>query len=454
MKEISKHSILINTSIVSFITSFTASSINIAIPAISKDLHLSSIMVGWVSSAYLLMIAVFLLSFGKLSDIKGRKRLYLAGIIIFVLSSLASAVSVTGIMLISARAVQGFGAAMIFACSIPILTNAYPPNKRGHVLGISVACVYFGLSMGPFIGGFITQHLGWHALFFFIIAVMIPVFILTIKTIPTDAKKQKYPFDFIGSIIYGACILSGILGLSKIIRLDGKIMLSAGIALLILFLFHENRQKHPLIPVHEFRHNRIFIFSSLAAMIHYCATFSVSFFMSLYLQQVQSFTPGSAGSILMIQPVVQALFSPFIGKLSDTHDPKILASSGIGITALILAVIAFYPGVIPVSLILVLLAFLGFGLALFASPNNNAILGSVDHTHIGVASSVLGTMRVIGQALSMAIAVLLLTHYIGTKQIEPANLTKFIQSFKSAFAVSAALCLVGIFCSLMRGKKK
>jgi EmrB/QacA subfamily drug resistance transporter len=447
-----KSSILVNTSIVSFITTFTASAINIAIPAISSELNLSSVMAGWIGSSYLLVVAVFLLCVGKLSDIKGKKKLYLVGIVIFTVSSAASGLAFSGVMLIAARAVQGFGAAMLFACSMPILTSAYPPAERGRVLGISAACVYFGLSMGPFIGGIITQHLGWHAVFFFITAVMIPVFIMTLKTIPADKPRPDHPFDFSGALIYGACVTTGILGLSGIIGIGGKILLISGIALLILFLFHESREEYPLIPVREFRHNRTFIFSNLAAMIHYCATFSVSFFMSLYLQHVLGFNPGNAGGILMIQPIVQAAFSPLAGKLSDVKDPKILASSGIGITALVLGAIALYPGTLPVPFILTTLGILGLGLALFASPNNNAILGSAGHAHVGVASSVLGTMRVVGQSLSMAIAVLLLSHFIGTKQFGPESNPGFVSCFKAAFGISSILCIAGIFFSLMRGR--
>jgi EmrB/QacA subfamily drug resistance transporter len=447
--------ILFIVSFSSFITAFMGSSLNIALPTIASEFRLSSVQIGWIASSYLLSTVVFLLPFGRIGDMFGRKILFTTGATITVVSSAASILAPNGDILIAFRAFQGLGAAMLFASSIPVLTSAFPPQKRGRILGISVACVYLGLSMGPFLGGMLTQSFGWRSLFYFIIPGMLFVSIISVKIIPADKKSlPDSRFDKTGALLYGLAVLCSILGLSSIIKIRGAVLLACGIILFILFFNLELRRKHPLIPVRLFRHNRVFIFSNLAAMINYSATFAISFFMSLYLQHVCLYSPREAGLVLIVQPLFQALFSPFSGTLSDRVDPRILASSGMGLIACSLSVIALFPGILPIPLIMALLAVMGLGFALFSSPNNNAILGSVDHTHLGIASSVLSTMRTFGQVLSMAVAVLLLSHFVGSREIGEHTIAAFLTTFKYAFVLFSISCFLGIFASLSRGKRQ
>jgi EmrB/QacA subfamily drug resistance transporter len=447
--------ILFVVSFSSFITAFMGSSLNIALPTIASEFTLSSVQTGWIASSYLLSTVVFLLPFGRIGDMFGRKILFTTGAFITVISSAGSSFSPNGDILIAFRAFQGFGAAMLFASSIPILTSSFPAQKRGRILGISVACVYLGLSMGPFLGGMLTQSAGWRSLFYFIIPGMLFVAVISLKIIPADKKSpHDSRFDKTGSLLYSLSVLCSILGLSSIIKIRGALLLAFGIVLFILFFRLELRREHPLIPVRLFRRNRVFIFSNLAAMINYSATFAISFFMSLYLQHVCHYSPREAGLVLVVQPFFQAFFSPFAGTLSDRVDPRVLTSSGMGLIACALSVIALFPGILPVPLVMALLAVLGVGFALFSSPNNNAILGSVDHTHLGIASSVLSTMRTFGQVLSMAVAVLLLSHFVGDSEIGEHTITAFLTTFRYAFVIFSLSCFLGIFASLSRGKRR
>ena len=207
----------------------------------------------------------------------------------------------------------------------------------------------------------------------------------------------------------------------------------------------------PVFDVSLFRENRAFLFSSLAALINYAATFAVTFQISLYLQYIKGMSPQAAGSILMAQPVVMALFSSTAGRLSDRIEPRGIASTGMALTALGLAIFAFLHSDSSLWLITCNLVLLGFGFALFSSPNMSAIMGSVKRRQYGLASGTVATMRLLGQMCSMSIATLFLAMFVGRQEIQPSNYPDFLHSMKSCFTFFVLLCLVGTGFSLSRG---
>jgi MFS family permease len=200
-----------------------------------------------------------------------------------------------------------------------------------------------------------------------------------------------------------------------------------------------------------FRSNTVFVFSNLAALINYSATFAVSFLLSLYLQYIKGLSPQNAGLILVSQPIMQALFSPSAGRLSDRIESRIVASAGMALTVIGLLLLTLLNEETALVFIIVSLMLLGFGFALFSSPNTNAIMSSVEKRFYGVASATLGTMRLIGQTLSMGIAMLIFAIHIGKVQITPEYYAPFLTSTQTAFVVFAVLCFGGIFASLARG---
>ncbi|HNX58960.1 MAG TPA: MFS transporter [Spirochaetota bacterium] len=448
---------LFAVSLSSFMTAYMGSSINIALPLIGREFSLAPSFLGWITMTYLLSTAVFLLPSGMCSDIRGRKKVFITGCVIIILASAGCVLSPTGKALLFFRIIQGSGAAMLFASSSPIITTAFSPEKRGKVLGISVAAVYLGLSAGPFLGGILAHWCGWRSLFYFNIIAMFVSLISGYRMIVPDVIDKSHhgkKFDIAGAILSGSGILCCMTGLTRITSRPGIPLAFAGTALLVLFLFHELKTQAPLVPVRVFRRNRVFIFSNLAAMINYSSTFAISFFLSLYLQYIKGYTPDRAGLILIAQPVLQAILSPAAGKLSDSRDPRVLSSAGMGIIASALLVFALYPGVLPVWLIITLLSILGVGFALFSSPNTNSVLGSVEYRHLGTASSVLSIMRVLGQVMSMAVAILLMAHFTGSGRIDADNSENFLSALRVGFIIFSALCLAGIPASWARGGKK
>jgi EmrB/QacA subfamily drug resistance transporter len=437
----------------SFITPFMISSTNIALPVIGKEFKTDAVVLSWVATSYLLAAAVSLVPFGKLADIYGRKRIYTIGMGLFTLTSLLCAVATSVPMLIIFRIFQGAGSAMVFATGIAILSSVYPAEERGKVLGIAVAAVYIGLSCGPFFGGFLTHYLSWRSIFLVNIpfgVVIISLIIFKLKGEWKGAEGQK--FDFTGSIMYGTAIFMFMYGISILPDIRSIMLILTGVVGLAAFVRWELVVESPVFEVNLFVTNRTYAFSCLAALINYSATFAVGFLLSLYLQYIKGLAPQGAGVVLVSTPVVMAIFSPLAGRLSDRIEPRVISSLGMGLTALGLVLLIVVDARTAIAYIVASLLILGFGFALFSSPNMNAIMGSVDKRFYGIASASVGTMRLLGQMLSMGIVTLIFALYIGREQITPESYAMLIKSVRVAFIVFSCFCVAGIYFSLYRGR--
>ncbi len=444
---------LLVATLVSFFMPFMSSSVNIALPSIGNELAMDAISLGWVATSYLLAAAMFLVPFGRLADIYGRKRIFTYGVIIYSVASLLSALSTSTIMLISSRIGQGIGSAMLFGTAVAIITSAFPAGERGKALGIKVASVYLGLSLGPFLGGLLTQHLGWRSIFWTNVALGLVIIVLIFWKLEEEwAEARGQSFDIVGSVIYGFMLVAIMYGFSLLPEMSGLWLVIAGVLAMMVFIRWEIKVKNPVLNISLFRNNSVFALSNLAALIHYSATFAVSFTLSLYLQYIKGFNPKDAGLVLVSAPAVQAIFSPLAGRLSDKIEPRIIASSGMALTTVGLSLLAFLNAGTHLGLVVASLIVLGLGFALFSSPNTNAVMSSVDMRAYGVASATLATMRLIGQMLSMGVTMLVLALYIGGVKIAPEYYPLFLRSVSSAFTIFAVLCFGGIFASLARGK--
>lgn len=450
---INKRTALIVTAASSFLTPFAATSVNIALPAIGREFSMNAVALSWVPTAFLLSAAMFLVPLGRIADLYGRKRIFIYGMAIFSLGALLSALAHSEIMLIFSRVVQGIGAAMIFGTGVAIVTSIFDEGERGKALGINVASVYLGQALGPFIGGFLTEHLGWRSIFWILVPLGVALLIAVLSTLRKEWMGAKgESFDWLGSVIYSLTLLAIMYGVFLLPGTSGSAFIGLGICGAMTFIFWELRQKSPVLDIALFRGNRVFAFSNLAALINYSATFAISFLLSLFLQYIKGYTPMHAGSILLFQPATQAIFSPFAGRLSDRIEPQIVSSIGMLFTAIGLFLLVLLKEETGLAYIITCLLLLGVGLALFSSPNTNAIMSSVQKRFYGVASGTTATMRVIGQMLSMGIATLIFAVYIGRVQINTASHPLFLRSIETNFAVMAALCFGGILASLARGK--
>jgi EmrB/QacA subfamily drug resistance transporter len=444
---------LVVVTLTSLLTPFVSSSINIALPVIGEAFQINAVLLSWVAISYLLAAAVFLVPFGRLADIQGRKKIFSYGVVTFTISSLLCGISTSASMLIFFRLFQGMGSAMIFATGIAILTSVYPAEERGRILGINVAAVYTGLSLGPLLGGFLTQYLTWRSVFL----INVPIGVITILLVYLKLKGDWAPakgerFDIGGACIYGLALVIIMYGISHLPDSKSLWIIILGFIGIGAFFKWEGKVEYPVLNINLFTKNRIFAFSCLAALIHYSATFAVAFLLSLYLQYIKGLSPQWAGFILIAQPIMMVVLSPFAGRLSDKIEPRIVSSLGMTVTTLGLIPFIFLTKSSTVYFIAASLLVLGFGFALFISPNTNAIMGSVNHRFYGLASGSVGTMRLLGMMVSMGITTVMFTLFMGRVQVVPKYYPDFIRGVQVSFIIFAALCFFGIFSSMARGR--
>lgn len=439
----------------SFITPFIGASLNVALPSIGKEFSLNAIALDWTVTAYLLAAAIFLVPFGRLADISGRKRIFTIGIIVDAVASILAVFSPSGTALIVFRALQGIGGAMIFGIGLAILTSVFPAAERGKALGISAAAVYTGLAFGPPVGGFLTGAFGWRSIFVLDVLLQLAVIVAVFWKLKGEwAGARGEKFDVPGFLVYGIALFAVMYGFSLVPHALGLTLIAVGVVCLGVFIFWENRTAFPLLDIHLFRQSAAFAMSNLAALINYCATFAVGFLLSLYLQYIKGFGPEAAGLVLVSQPIIMAVVSPLAGRLSDRIQPRLLSSVGMALTTIGLTMLVFLSRDTHIGFIYAALVILGLGFGFFSSPNTNAVMSSVDRRFYGVASGTLGTMRLVGQMLSLGTVMLMFALYIGRAQITPEYYAAFLVSARLAFIVFAVLCFGGIFASLARGKSR
>jgi MFS family permease len=447
-----KRSVLLVATFAAFLTPFLSSAVNLALPSIGRDFNANAIGLGWVISSFILSAAMFLVPFGRLADIAGRKKVFTYGIFLYTLSTLLMVFSNSITILIILRIIQGISSAMIFGTSLAIITSVFQVGERGRAMGINITATYLGLSSGPIIGGLLTQHFGWRSIFAF----LVPFGVASLILIGTKIKKVEWAeskgekFDWKGSLVYGIALFGLMYGFSRLPSAAGWICLISGTLLTVVFILFEKGIKNPVFKISLLLRNRVFAFSGLAALINYSATSAISFFISLYLQYVKEFDARTAGFIMISQPIAMTLLSPLAGRLSDRFNPGIIASIGMGLTAIGLFLLCFVTQASPVYIIVALLTLMGIGFGLFSSPNSNAIMSSVEKRDLGVASAVVGTMRMVGQMLSMGIAMMLISLFIGKQTITPSTYPGLLSGMKTGFVIFSILSVLGIIASLAR----
>lgn len=447
-------SVLFVICLASSLVPFMSSALNLALPEINRDLAIKANLSGWIPASYMLSTAIFQIPCARIADMLGRRKLYIAGLVLFFIFSVLSGLAYTGESLIIYRFLTGIGSAMMFGTSMAILTAAIPKEKRGWALGINTSVVYFSLAAGPFFGGFLTEKLGWHSIFFVSATISLIALLGSIILLKEDWKEEtKQKFDLLGSVLYALGLSALIFGFSKLPNTYAIVLIVAGALVLCSFSVYEKKQAQPVFNVKLFSSNRIFRLSSLSALINYAATFAISFMLSLYLQYVRGLSPIEAGFILIVQSVIQSLVSLMSGRMSDKVSPSLLATSGMFIIAIGLVGLCFLDEQTSFFIIGGLLLLLGTGFGMFSSPNMNIIMSSVEPRHYGMASATSGTMRLTGQAFSMGIAMMAISMFIGNVEITNMVHVELMKSLRLTFIICSVLCFIGVYTSSVRTHK-
>jgi len=450
-KEVNRTVILLIATLATFLTPFMGTSLIVALPTIAGDLAVNAILLSWISTGYFLASAMFAVPLGKIADIYGMKKIFIYGMIILTIASFLAALSPSAEFLIVTRIMQGVASAMIFVTALAIISSVFPPHERGKAIGINVTAGYVGLVMGPVLGGFLTQYLGWRSIFYLIVPLgLLVLALVTWKMQDEWAGCVGEKLDYWGSLIYIVMLSLILVGFSTITGALGIVLLVMGLIGLVGFVIWELRVDNPVLDMSLFFKNRRFAFSNLAALISYIGLSTVSFLLSLYLQYIKGLDPNITGLILVVQTVFMVLISPFSGRLSDRFDPGKLASLGMGLITLGLLIFAFLNDQTSLYVIMVGLAILGIGVGIFSAPNMNNIMGSVERKYYGVASATVSTMRLLGQTFGMGLILIVFAVYIGAVQFTPQNYPELLTSIQVTYIIAVIMSVVAIFASLAR----
>jgi len=449
-KPYSRKLILILITIATFLNPFTGTAINLALPVIGTEFSADATMLAWVSSAYLLSSVIFLLPAGKLGDSRGKVTVFMAGIVVYTAGAILTIFTPTIGTLLAFRFLQGIGGAMIYANSVALITHLYPAGERGYAIGLNITAVYAALSLGPFLGGILTQFFGWRSIFIVTVAIAIPALAYAGKFPAFLNERRPEDFDVPGLILSSALIFCLFLGLARATTPDGMLLLVAALLLGAAFYVVERQRTSPLFPVSLLTSNRVFAASNAAALINYSATYAVGFLLSLYLQYVRGYEPAAAGTLLLVQPVIQIFVAPVAGRLADRIRPGLIAAGGLALSAACLFGLAALSETTPVAVIIVILAVLGVGVGLFSSPNTTAVMGSVGKRYYGSASAMVAMMRSLGMMMSMGLVLVVFAVIMGSTVVTPAIFPEFLASMNLIFLVFAVLSVFGIFLSLKK----
>ncbi len=443
---------LFTVSMTVFLSAMTMSGVNIATPQIAIDLNADALMLSWIPAAHLWGTIVAMLPAGRLTDIIGRKPVFLAGLSVFCLSALLTLLVRDIETLLVIRVMQGISGACIYATGMAMVSVAYRGANRGFALGITSSAIYLGLTCGPIIGGYLTEHLGWHSVFTLPASPMVFAILATlifIKEPPANESAAK--MDWSGSALFGLAASTLIYGLSALNSLLGATAALAGVALIYLFLKQQRRKRAPLVDLRIFKQNRIFSYSVLAALMMYGALFPTAFLISNYMQLTLGFSPSEAGSYLLIQTAMMVLVAPAAGRISDGYEPRIIATLGCLCFAAGFLVLTFLGAEANISLIVLALTLLGIGFGLFSSPNNNAAIEATEESKVGIASAILNLARTSGNAVAMSLVMLLFNTFIGSREITQTDLTGLIDVNRTTFTICLLSALAASYFSLNRG---
>lgn len=459
--------VLATVGIGTFLAVLDSTIVSVLLPVMTTGLQTDLITIQWVIMGYLLVITGLLLSFGRLADLIGRKPVYVSGLAIFAvgvgLCGLAQSVE----QLIAARVFEGIGAAMVMAIGPALTASAFPPNERGKALGINATIVASGGILGPVIGGLLADAFDWRSTFFFRMPFILLAMLLAVKFLARDRGTGQRRFDFVGGALLFTWLVAFTFGLNQGRSLgwaSPTILVLLGTAFLgfIAFVFAELRAREPMLELSLFR-IRLFTAASASSLISFMTNFGVAFLMPFYLIQVMGYSVRDAGMMTIPQPLLMSLAGPLSGILSDHIGSRILSTAGMGLGVVALISLAMLDQNSSQMDVLIRVGLFGLAKGIFQSPNSSALLSSVPASRLGTAAGMQALMRNLGMVLGTAVFGAVWTSRmafhtdilaaLGNLAPQALSNQAFIFGFRDALLVSAGVCLIGVFTSLVRAAR-
>jgi len=442
VSERNRHAVIISTAVASFIAPFLVSGQIVATPVIGTEFGAGPEAMSWLGTAFFISATAFLIPFGKIADLKGMKRIFRIGALIYAIAGLVCGLAPGYMVLFAGRLLAGIGAAIIFSTTIALISLVYPSDKRGYAIGINITAMVAGLSSGFIIGGILALYVGWRSIFLVTVPIALCIVLIVTTRIRGEcALAREHHPGAAGFAFYIFAILFIMAGLSFPSALTGAGLLVIGIVFLLFFYVIERNAASPLIDFSYLRHNHRFLLSNLAIAVYFSGAFAVIFLLSLYLQLVRGFDTRTTGLILVAGSIsmIPAFFG---GRLSDRFSRRYIAITGIILTFISYLLLVGISADIPLTVILISLALGGLGAALFQPSMANLTIGTLPREKYGFGSGSIETMRLVGNTISMALVTMVIGAFSVPKVVTPENPSELLGAEKYLFSVYAGLCIV------------
>lgn len=453
-----KWSILFTVLIMTFMVTLDGSIVNVALPVMSGELNASMGDIEWVASIYLVITCATILIFGRLGDMIGKVRIFQIGVILFTIGSLLCSISGTLPLLIGARVVQGLGSAAALANNQGIITESFPPDERGKALGFVSTFVALGSMTGPTLGGMILTVLPWTYIFLINIPVGVLSFLIGLRTLPNKKPAKPGRLDAKGSVLLLLSILllfGSFTLLQNGVSLPIIIGIIGGAVFLVLFIMVEKRMDDPLVPIGIFK-NKMFSLNLFTMLTAFIAIGANNIIMPFYLQDARQFSPGMAGLLMTVIPLITAVMGPISGTMSDHIGSELPTMIGLIFTTVGLALMTMLGIDTTIAVIILFLAVIAVGSALFQSPNNSLVMGSVSRDELGLVGSLAGLVRNMGMSVGITAGTSLLysrmsdmAGYRVTNYI-PGQPDVFLYGLRAVYIMLAVVVFVGALLTVIR----
>ncbi len=449
--------ILIAVCAAQFFMPFMVAGVNSILPAIGHSTGASAQELSLITTFYILGLVVAQLVAGRMGDIWGRRKVFLVGSALFILSNFCIGFMENIHAIMALRSIQGLGAAIFSATGLSILAVSAPQGKRNQYIAYSATAIYVGIACGPPVAGFIGGHMGWSWLFWCTGGAASFTWLFMRFAVHEEWYEGKgEPFNWINASIYALGMAAVTFGSSllKNSTQGGIALIVLGMLIVAFYIWREMHSEYHLLDVRLLMQNKVFALSSLAAFINYSAIFGMVIFFSLYLQVVLGISVEKAGLYLSLQFLIQALVSTRAGALSSRYGGGRISAVGIALCGLGLCASAFLDRDSSLGFFFVSQVALGAGIGLFAAPNTSVILESVDKAHLGQAASVVGSMRTTGALVNTSIVTITFGYFLGDSPVHVGNIDAFLQSMKVDLLLFGALNILAIFFALSRERVK
>jgi EmrB/QacA subfamily drug resistance transporter len=460
MKMKKEWAILLTVLPMTFMTTLDSSIVNVALPTMSRELGTTMAGIEWVVTSYLITICATILLFGRLGDIVGKSKVFKIGIGVFTLGSLFCGLSNSLIMLILSRIIQAIGAGAAMATNQGIITETFPPTKRGRALGMTGTAVAFGTMVGPTLGGLIVSVAPWEYIFLINIPIGILVYIGVLKVLNFKKITEKVPFDIKGTFLFMISIimLFTSINFGQSIGYTNPIIMGAFVlSLVLLFIFIKVEQKiiSPMLDINIFK-NKLFSLSIFCGFTSFVSIGAINIILPFYYQDVLKLTPSSAGFMMTVSPIILAIVAPISGHLSDKLGSEKISCIGLSILTIGIFSLTIFNQYTSLIIVAIFVGLVSLGSGIFQSPNNSLIMSTVDKTKLGIAGSVNGLVRNLGTTTGIALSTSILYSRMSSKigykvsgYVE-GRADIFIYAMRFVFAGIGCICLIGAILTLIR----